>query len=72
MKGDEAVTEGPFLHRLIEYDVLGEDDHSDVFKLAQTLQYLRHGLRLGFLHHTADPHHDLTLRRLKDQISDKW
>lgn len=64
VKGDEAVTKRPFLHWLAEYDVLGEDDHSDVLKLAQTLQYLRHGLRLGLLHHTADPNHDLTFWRL--------
>lgn len=65
MEGDEAVTEGPFVHGLVENDVLGEDDHSDVLKPAQPLQDLGHGLRLGLLHHGTDPHHDLSLRGLR-------
>lgn len=65
VKWDQAVTEWPLFHRLIEYDVLWKDDHCDVLKLAKTLQDLSHGFGLGFLHHTANPHHDLTLWRLK-------
>lgn len=64
MEGDEAITEGPFLHRLIENDVLREDDNSNVLESAQSLQDLRHGFGFGFLHHGADSHHDLPLWRL--------
>ena len=65
VEGDEAVTQGPFVHGLVENDVLREDDHSDVLKPAQTLQNLGHGLWLGLLHHGTDAHHDLSLRRLR-------
>lgn len=65
MKGDEAVTQRPFVHRLVEDDVLWEDDHSDVLKPAQPLQDLGHWLGLGLFHHAADPHHDLSLRGLE-------
>lgn len=61
MEGNEAVTERPFVHGLIEDDVLWEDDHSDVLKPAQPLQDLGHWLGLGLLHHAADPHDDLLL-----------
>lgn len=61
---DKAVTERPFVHRLIEDDVLWEDDHSDILKPAQPLQDLGHWLGLGLLHHATDPHHDLSLRGL--------
>ena len=61
VEGDEAVTQGPFLHRLVEDGILREDDHSEVLKLAQPLQDLGHRLRLGLLHHAADPHHNLSL-----------
>lgn len=58
---DEAVAQRPFVHRLVEDDVLWEDDHGDVLKPAQPLQDLGHRLGLGLLHHAADPHQDLPL-----------
>lgn len=64
VEGDDTVTQRPFVHGLVEDDVLWEDDHSDVLKPAQPLQDLGHWLRLGLLHHAADPHHDLSLRGL--------
>lgn len=66
VEGDEAVTEGPFVHRLIEDDVLRENDHGDVLEPAEPLQDLGHGLGLGLFHHAADPHHDLSLRGLRE------
>lgn len=65
VKGDEAVTQRPFVHGLVEDDILWEDDHRDVLESAQPLQDLGHRLRLGLLHHAADPHHDLLLRGLE-------
>lgn len=64
MEGDEAVAEGPLVHGLVEDDVLREDDHGDVLKLAQPLHDLSHGLGLGLLDHGTDPNHDQTLRVL--------
>ncbi len=64
VEGDEAVTQRPFVHGLVEDDVLWEDDHSDVLKPAQPLQDLGHWLGLGLFHHAADPHNDLLLRGL--------
>lgn len=65
VKGDEAVTQRPLVHGLVEDDILWEDDHRDVLESAQPLQDLGHRLRLGLLHHAADPHHDLSLRGLE-------
>src|SRR4029434_6612502 len=56
VKRDEAVTERPLLHRLTEYDLLGEDHHGDVLELTEPLHDLRHGLGPGLLHHRAKPH----------------
>lgn len=67
VEGDEAVTQGPFVHGLVEDDLLGEDDHCDVLKLTQPFHDLGHGLGLGLLHHGADAHHDLPLWRLGEQ-----
>ena len=64
VEGDEAVTQRPLVHRLVEDNILWKDDHSDVLKPAQPLQDLGHWLGLGLLHHATDPHHDLLLRRL--------
>lgn len=64
VEGDEAVTERPFVHGLVEDDVLWEDDHSNVLKPTQPLQDLGHRLGFGLLHHATDPHHDLSLRGL--------
>lgn len=64
VEGDEAVTQRPFVHRLVEDGVLWEDDHGDVLEPAQPLQNLGHWLGLGLLHHAADPHHNLSLRGL--------
>lgn len=41
---DEAVTQRPFVHGLVEDDILWEDDHSDVLEPAQPLQNLGHWL----------------------------
>lgn len=61
VKGDEAVTQRPILHWFMEYDVLKEDDHSDVLKLTKALHDLGHSLGVGLLHHGADSYHNLTL-----------
>lgn len=66
---DEAVTQRPFVHGLVEDDILWEDDHSDVLEPAQPLQNLGHWLWLGFLHHAADPHHNLSLWGLNKKDS---
>lgn len=71
VEGDEAVTQRPFVHRLVEDGVLWEDNHSDVLKPAQPLQDLGHWLGLGLLHHAADPHHDLLLRGLNKEEEEK-
>lgn len=72
VEGDEAVTQRPLVHRLVEDDILREDDHGDVLKPAQPLQDLGHRLGLGLLHHAADPHHDLSLRWLKKGEETCW
>lgn len=46
VKRDQAVTERPLFHWIIEYDVLRKDDHGDVLKFTQTLQDLSHGFGL--------------------------
>lgn len=61
VKGDETVTHRPILYWFTEYDVLREDDHSDVLKLTKALHDLGHRLGVGLLHHGADAHHNLTL-----------
>lgn len=71
VEGDEAVTQRPFVHRLIEDDILWEDDHGDVLKLAQPLQNLSHWLGLGLFHHATDSHHNLLLWGLNNKNKDK-
>lgn len=66
VEGDEAVTQRPFVHGLVEDGILWEDDHSDVLKPAQPLQDLGHWLWFGLLHHAAYPHHDLSLWGLNE------
>lgn len=61
MEGDETVTEGPFLHRLLQDHLLRKDDHVDVVKLAKTLQDLSHGLGFRLLHHGTYANHNLPL-----------
>lgn len=74
MEGDETVTQRPFVHRLVKDDVLRENDHGDVLEPTEPLQDLGHGLGFGFLHHAADPHHDLLLWGLdeKTNIEISW
>lgn len=67
VEGDEAITQRPLLHRLVEDHLLWEDDDGDVLKLTQPLHDLGHRLRIGLLHHGADPHHNLPLRRLGER-----
>lgn len=61
VEGDEAVAEGPFLHRFLQDHLLGKDDHVDVVKLAKALQDLSHGLGFGLLHHGTYADHNLSL-----------
>lgn len=35
VKGDEAVTEGPLVHRFLKDHLLRKDDHVDVVKLTE-------------------------------------
>lgn len=65
MKGNEAVTQRPLLHRFTENHLLWKNDHGDVLKFTESLQDFSHGFGLGFLHHGADPHHYLTLHWLR-------
>lgn len=71
VEGDEAVTQRPFVHRLIKDDVLWENDHGDVLEPTEPLQDLSHGLGLGLLHHATDPHHNLLLRRLSREVKQR-
>lgn len=64
VEGDEAVTQRPSVHGLVQNDVLWKDDHSDVLKFAEPFQDLSHWLGLGLLHHATDPHDNLPLRGL--------
>ena len=64
MEGDEAVAEGPLLHRLLQDHLLGKDDDVDVVELTKALQDLSHRLGFGLLHHSTYADHDLSLRRL--------
>lgn len=61
MEGDEAVAEGPFLHRFLQDHLLRKDDHVDVVKLTKALQDLSHGLGFGLLHHGTYADHNLSL-----------
>lgn len=69
MEGDETVTQWPIFHWFVEDYILWEDDNSNILKSAQPLQDLGHWLRLGLLHHAADPNHDLSLWGLN--VNDK-
>lgn len=61
MERDEAITEWPVFHRLIQNDFLFKCNHSDVFEQAQSLQDLLHRLGLWLLRHGTDTHYDLSL-----------
>lgn len=67
VEGDEAITKGPFLHRLLQDDLLRKDDHINVVKLTKALQDLSHGLGFGFLCHRAYADHNLSLWGLVEQ-----
>lgn len=67
VEGDEAVTQRPVLHRLLQDHLLWKDDHVDVIKLAEALQDLSHGLGVGLLRHRTNSNHDLTLLQLQEQ-----
>lgn len=54
MERNEAIAQRPTLHRIFEYNVLGEHNHPNVLELLQTRQNLLHRFRLGFLGHGAN------------------
>lgn len=70
VEGDEAVTARPILHWLLKDHLLRKDDHIYVVKLAQALQDLSHGFRVGLLSHGTNSNHNLTLFLLKKRRND--
>lgn len=66
VEGDEAVTQRPVLHRLLQDYLLRKDDHVDVVELTQALQNLSHGLGFGLLRHGTYANHDLPFLPLKE------
>lgn len=58
---DEAVAEGPFLHRFLQDHLLRKDDHVNVVKFTKAIQDLSHGLGCGLLHHGTYANHNLSL-----------
>lgn len=70
VEGDEAVTARPILYWLLKDHLLWKDDHIYVVKLAQALQDLSHGFRVGLLSHGTNSNHNLTLFLLRKSRND--